>query len=46
MARGEMVRFLAEQQVNRPEDLKSFDRLGFRFSSVHSQEDKYVFIKE
>ena len=46
MARGEMVRFLAEQQVNRPEDLKNFDRLGFRFSSVHSQEDKYVFIKE
>lgn len=46
MARGEMVRFLAEGQLNRPEDLKSFDRLGFSFSPVHSQEDKYVFIKE
>ena len=46
MARGEMVRFLAEGQLNKPEDLKSFDRLGFRFSPEHSQEDKYVFIKE
>ena len=46
MARGEMVRFLAEQQADSPEDLKSFDRLGFRFSPEHSQEDKYVFIKE
>lgn len=46
MARGEMVRFLAEQQADRPEALKSFDRLGFRFSPEHSQEDKYVFIKE
>ena len=46
MARGEMVRFLAEGQLNRPEDIKSFDRLGFSFSPEHSQEDKYVFIKE
>lgn len=46
MARGEMVRFLAEQQADRPEALKSFDRLGFCFSPEHSQEDKYVFIKE
>ena len=46
MARGEMVRFLVEQQADSPEDLKSFDRLGFRFSPEHSQEDKYVFIKE
>ncbi len=46
MARGEMVRFLAERQAGSPEDLKSFDRLGFRFSPEHSQENKYVFIKE
>lgn len=46
MARGEMVRFLAERQADRPEDLKSFDRLGFSFSPEHSREDKYVFIKE
>ena len=46
MARGEMVRFLAERQADRPEDLKRFDRLGFRFSPEHSQENKYVFIKE
>ena len=46
MARGEMVRFLAEQQADSPEDLKSFDRLGFSFSPELSQEDKYVFLKE
>ena len=46
MARGEMVRFLAERQAGSPEDLKSFDRLGFRFSPEHSEKDKYVFIKE
>ena len=46
MARGEMVRFLAEGQRNRPEDMKDFDRLGFSFSPEHSQEDEYVFLKE
>lgn len=46
MARGEMVRFLAEQQAERPEDMKKFERLGFRFSSAHSHDNQYVFIKE
>ena len=46
MARGEMVRFLAETKAQQPEDAIAFDRLGFRFSPEHSQEDKYVFIKE
>lgn len=46
MARGEMVRFLAERQADRPEDMEAFDRLGFRFSPAHSHKEKYVFIKE
>lgn len=29
MARGEMVRFMAEHQVENPEELKGFDGLGY-----------------
>ena len=45
MARGEMVRFLAERQAQSPEDLKAFDRLGYRFDASASDEKTYVFIK-
>ena len=45
MARGEMVRFLAERQAQSPEDLKAFDRLGYRFDVSASDEKTYVFIK-
>ena len=45
MARGEMVRFLAERQAQSPEDLKVFDRLGYRFDASASDEKTYVFIK-
>ena len=46
MARGEMVRFLAEQQADRPEALKAFDRLGFRYAPEQSEENRFVFIKD
>ena len=29
MARGEMVRFMAENRIENPEDIKKFDRLGY-----------------
>ena len=45
MARGEMVRFLAERQAQSPEDLKAFDRLGYRFDASASDDKTYVFIK-
>ena len=45
MARGEMVRFLAERQAQSPEDLKAFDRLGYIFDASASDEKTYVFIK-
>ena len=45
MARGEMVRFMAENQITDPEEMKRFDRLGYRFSEEHSSEDEYVFLK-
>ncbi|HJA64846.1 MAG TPA: YaaA family protein [Candidatus Mediterraneibacter cottocaccae] len=46
MARGEMVRFLAQRQAEDPEEMKAFDRLGYRFSQEYSSENEYVFLKE
>lgn len=46
MARGEMVRYLAQQQVEDPVGLKSFDHLGYRYVPEESDENTYVFIKE
>lgn len=46
MARGEMVRFLVEREAERPEKMKSFCRLGYRYSEKESTKDRYVFLKE
>ena len=43
MARGEMVRFMAENQIENPEDLKSFDRLNYQYREELSGENRYVF---
>ncbi len=43
MARGEMVRFMAENNITRPEELKAFSGLGYRFSEEDSSPDCYVF---
>jgi hypothetical protein len=45
MARGEMVRFLAENAVENPEKIKDFSRLGYKYSETHSEKDHFVFIK-
>ena len=45
MARGEMVRFMAERQAESPEIMKEFDRLGYHFVSEASDEKTYVFVK-
>ena len=45
MARGEMVRFMAEKNIQDPEGMREFDRLGYRFSEACSREDEYVFLK-
>lgn len=44
MARGEMVRYMAENEIHNIEDIKNFDRLGFSFSQEHSTDNKYVFL--
>ncbi len=46
MARGEMVRYLAEIDAQSPEEAKGFDRLGFRYDPTLSDECSYVFLME
>lgn len=46
MARGEMVRYLAETDGKKPEDAKGFDRMGFEYRKELSSEKEYVFIKK
>ena len=43
MARGEMVRFMAENNIENPLDIKKFDRLGYSFRSDLSSDSEYVF---
>ena len=43
MARDEMVRFMAENRIENPEDIKEFDRLGYSFRSDLSSDAEYVF---
>lgn len=45
MARGEMVRYMAENQIERVEDIKEFDRLGYAYAEELSDENTYVFLK-
>lgn len=45
MARGEMVRYMSENSIEDVEDIKSFNRLGFRYNDELSDKDKYVFVK-
>ena len=45
MARGEMVRYLAEHNAQAPEDAQSFDRMDYRFSPERSTGTRYVFLR-
>ena len=45
MARGQMVRWLAENGVASWADIRAFDRLGHRFQPELSTESHYVFLK-
>ena len=46
MARGEMVRFMAQHQIQAPEQICCFDRLNYRFDEAHSDENTYVFLRK
>ena len=45
MARGEMVRYMAEHAVLEPEEMRGFDRMQFSFSQERSDESTYVFLR-
>ena len=45
MARGEMVRYLAQNKICDLEGLKRFDKLEYKYSQEKSNEKTYVFIK-
>ncbi len=43
-ARGMMVRWMAKEQIEDPEDLKEFHEGGYRYAPEYSQKDKLVFL--
>lgn len=43
MARGEMVKYMAETNVKEPEDIKDFNRLGYEFRDDLSNDYEYIF---
>ena len=45
MARGEMVRFMAEHTVKEPEEMKKFNRQGYTYHQELSSEKEFVFLK-
>ena len=44
MARGEMVRYMAQHRITQPEEIRKFDRLGYRFDEARSDAHTYVFV--
>ena len=45
MARGEMVRFMAGIQAEKPEQIKDFNWSGYLYDEGHSSDSEYVFIR-
>lgn len=45
MARGEMVRWLAEYKITHPKEICAFDRLGYAFCKEQSDAGHLVFLK-
>lgn len=46
MARGEMVRYMAEARIEDVERVKSFSGLGYRYCEEYSNKDNFVFLKD
>ena len=45
MARGQMVRWLTEHDIEDPEDVRAFSDLGYRFEPELSNQDHFIFTK-
>ncbi len=46
IARGSMVRWMAENRIENPEELKKFDLLGYQYDPVSSSPWNYVFVRK
>ena len=46
MARGEMVRYMSEKQIENPQEIKQFNRLGYKYQEDLSSPKEFVFTKE
>lgn len=45
IARGEMVRYMAENKIKNPEKIKSFNRMNYVFEKTLSDDKKFVFYR-
>ena len=45
-ARGMMARFVIQERIQNPEQLKAFDEQGYRFSAELSKADNLVFLRD
>ena len=43
MSRGEMVRYMAENNIENTVDIQKFDRLGYSFKADLSSDNEYIF---
>lgn len=46
MARGEMVRYMAQNQIHNPDQIKFFDRLNYHFDEYRSNDNMFVFTND
>ena len=46
MARGEMVRFMAEREIENPEEIRKFDRLGYTFRREICHLNRNMYLNE
>ena len=46
MARGDMVRYMAENRIEDPENCKAYNRMGYRFDPEASDGTNWVFVRE
>lgn len=46
LARGQMVRFMAQNNVTKQEQLKTFNELGYQFDQTRSTKTRYVFVQQ
>lgn len=46
MARGDLVRFMAEKGIVQPVDIREYNRLGYRFREELSTDTEYIFERE